>query len=34
MVLGHGRVMWTGRYGDHPDGMSQEMIQSPQERVL
>jgi hypothetical protein len=30
MVLDHGRVLWSGRYGDHPDGLSQKM---PQERV-
>jgi ATP-binding cassette subfamily B protein len=30
MVLDQGRVLWSGRYGDHPDGLSQKM---PQERV-
>ncbi len=30
MVLGSGRVLWSGRYGDHPDGLSQKM---PHERV-
>src|SRR5579864_8288768 len=30
MVLEQGRVLWSGRYGDHPDGFSQKM---PQERV-
>ena len=33
MVLDHGRVMWSGRYGDHPDGVAQKIIESPQERV-
>ena len=32
MVLEHGRVLWSGRYGDHPDGLPQK-IQTPQERV-
>jgi ATP-binding cassette, subfamily B, bacterial len=32
MVLEGGRVLWSGRYGDHPDGLSQK-IQPPQERV-
>src|SRR5216684_7053955 len=30
MVLDQGRVLWSGRYGDHPDGLSQKI---PQERV-
>jgi ATP-binding cassette, subfamily B, bacterial len=30
MVLERGRVLWSGRYADHPDGLSQKM---PQERV-
>jgi ATP-binding cassette, subfamily B, bacterial len=30
MVLDQGRVAWSGRYGDHPDGLSQKL---PQERV-
>jgi len=33
MVLDHGSVMWAGRYGDHPEGVSQKIIQPPQERV-
>jgi ABC-type multidrug transport system fused ATPase/permease subunit len=33
MVLDHGRVMWSGRHGDHPDGLSQKIIQPQQERV-
>ncbi len=32
MMLDQGRVLWSGRYGDHPDGLSQKM-QTPQERV-
>jgi ABC-type bacteriocin/lantibiotic exporter with double-glycine peptidase domain len=32
IVLDQGRVLWSGRYGDHPDGLSQK-IQPPQERV-
>jgi ATP-binding cassette, subfamily B, bacterial len=32
MVLERGRVLWSGRYGDHPAGLSQR-IQPPQERV-
>ena len=30
MVLDQGRVLWSGRYGDHPDDLSQKI---PQERV-
>jgi ATP-binding cassette subfamily B protein len=30
IVLDQGRVLWSGRYGDHPDGLSQKI---PQERV-
>ena len=30
MVLERGRVLWSGRYADHPDGLTQKM---PQERV-
>jgi ATP-binding cassette subfamily B protein len=30
MVLDQGRMLWSGRYGDHPDGLSQKI---PQERV-
>lgn len=33
MVLDQGRVLWSGRYGDHPDDLSQKVIQPPQERV-
>jgi len=33
MVLDQGRVVWSGRYCDHPDGLSQKIIQPPQERV-
>ena len=25
MVLDQGRVLWSGRYGDHPDGLSQKV---------
>ena len=32
MVLERGRVLWRGRYSDHPAGLSQR-IQPPQERV-
>jgi len=32
MALERGRVLWSGRYGDHPAGLSQR-IQPPQERV-
>jgi len=32
MMLDQGRVLWSGRYGDHPDGLSQKM-QTTQERV-
>jgi ATP-binding cassette subfamily B protein len=32
MVLERGRVLWSGRYADHPDGLSQR-IQPQQERV-
>ncbi len=31
MVLDNGRVLWSGSYGDHPDGVSQKM--RAQERV-
>jgi ATP-binding cassette, subfamily B, bacterial len=33
MVLEQGRVLWSGRYCDHPDGLSQKIIEPPQERV-
>jgi ATP-binding cassette subfamily B protein len=33
MVLDQGRVLWSGRYGDHPDSLSQKIIQPRQERV-
>jgi ABC-type bacteriocin/lantibiotic exporter with double-glycine peptidase domain len=33
MVLDQGRVVWSGRYCDHPDGLSQKIIPPPQERV-
>jgi ATP-binding cassette, subfamily B, bacterial len=33
MVLDRGHVLWSGRYGDHPDGLSQKLVQPPQERV-
>jgi ATP-binding cassette, subfamily B, bacterial len=33
MVLERGGVLWSGRYGDHPDGLSQR-IQPQHERVV
>jgi ATP-binding cassette subfamily B protein len=33
IVLDGGRVSWSGRYGDHPDGLPQKVIERQQERV-